>query len=391
VSLHHSKYHSLGLSLRHVCQDGKDVCKNTSLELVQSITLVVSPELWPENVDSPSVSWSIRSLFGIGITSSCPLAFTSHIIVDNSNGELQLSQSVPHEKAVKGSKTYTVFDVERILVGGSTNIIANYKKSTAKVPRSVPLLHATRFVTGYGQENGEIVTRIRNEHSQRATVIFYDVIPWYLRIFFHKLKITQGGKVVSPKFSKLIPGVDRKRPYSIELVLSLPPKSETVISVAFEKSILKWLEYPPDANHGFYVGPAVITAMLPNRDNFTSIPRNALSLLSSILQDLDSTEEDGNCIRLYTEVLLVNLPTPDFSMPYNVICLACTVVALAFGPLHNITTRELVVESGTKKDSIVTKILNKLKFWKKKERLESTSQSESDDTAEQSDTSKKKE
>lgn len=31
-------------------------------------------------------------------------------------------------------------------------------------------------------------------------------------------------------------------------------------------------------------------------------------------------------------------------MPYNVICLACTVVALAFGPLHNITTKRLVLE-----------------------------------------------
>ena len=44
-------------------------------------------------------------------------------------------------------------------------------------------------------------------------------------------------------------------------------------------------------------------------------------------------------VQLYTESLLVNLPTPDFSMPYNVICLSCTVVALAFGPLHNITTK----------------------------------------------------
>lgn len=33
-------------------------------------------------------------------------------------------------------------------------------------------------------------------------------------------------------------------------------------------------------------------------------------------------------LQLYTEALLVNLPTPDFSMPYNVICLACTVSTL---------------------------------------------------------------
>ena len=30
-------------------------------------------------------------------------------------------------------------------------------------------------------------------------------------------------------------------------------------------------------------------------------------------------------------------------MPYNVICLACTVAALAFGPLYNITTKQLVL------------------------------------------------
>jgi hypothetical protein len=44
-------------------------------------------------------------------------------------------------------------------------------------------------------------------------------------------------------------------------------------------------------------------------------------------------------VTIYTEILLLSLPTPDFSMPYNVICLACTVAALAFGPLHNITTK----------------------------------------------------
>lgn len=38
----------------------------------------------------------------------------------------------------------------------------------------------------------------------------------------------------------------------------------------------------------------------------------------------------------YTEVLLVPLTTPDFSMPYNVITLTCTVFALYFGSLLNV-------------------------------------------------------
>ena len=58
----------------------------------------------------------------------------------------------------------------------------------------------------------------------------------------------------------------------------------------------------------------------------------------------------------------MNLPTPDFSMPYNVICLTCTVVALAFGPLHNITTKSLtIVEAGDVQPGLIGRVKNFLK------------------------------
>lgn len=43
----------------------------------------------------------------------------------------------------------------------------------------------------------------------------------------------------------------------------------------------------------------------------------------------------------YTEVLLVPLTTPDFSMPYNVITITCTVFALYFGSLLNVLRRRI--------------------------------------------------
>lgn len=55
-------------------------------------------------------------------------------------------------------------------------------------------------------------------------------------------------------------------------------------------------------------------------------------------------EESTYFTRVYTEPLLVNLPTPDFSMPYNVICLTCTVVAVGYGSLYNLLTRSFQVE-----------------------------------------------
>ena len=64
-------------------------------------------------------------------------------------------------------------------------------------------------------------------------------------------------------------------------------------------------------------------------------------ILTFLLYFWDSfnASREGYLVQLRTETLIITLPTPDFSMPYNVICLACTVVALAFGPLHNITTK----------------------------------------------------
>ena len=61
-------------------------------------------------------------------------------------------------------------------------------------------------------------------------------------------------------------------------------------------------------------------------------------------------------LRIHTESLLVSLPTPDFSMPYNVICLACTVIAIAFGSLHNLTTRRFVLMDSKKNKGLLGKI-----------------------------------
>merc|ERR1719341_1494866 len=77
----------------------------------------------------------------------------------------------------------------------------------------------------------------------------------------------------------------------------------------------------------------------------------------------------GDVLRIYTETLLVSLPTPDFSMPYNVICLACTVAALAFGPIHNITTKTLeLVQPGEEEKGLLGKLLDKLRaLFRKKQ------------------------
>lgn len=116
-----------------------------------------------------------------------------------------------------------------------------------------------------------------------------------------------------------------------------------------DKLFLQWTEFNPDANLGFFIPPSIVTAVLPDPAPETTIQQ---------------MKNGYGVVRLYTEKLLVALPTPDFSMPYNVICLACTVVAIAFGSVHNLTTK-IFVEDTKDKPTLVQRI--KAFFFPKKE------------------------
>lgn len=147
-----------------------------------------------------------------------------------------------------------------------------------------------------------------------------------------------------------IPGKDRERPYQLELVIRT--KQSIIISFEFEMAFLKWNEFPPDPNHGFYIPSAVVSTLLPSKSKSNYILQSLHSFsLNQRFDRIDFSWREIFCfvfslskssdgfVRVYSEALLVNLPTPDFSMPFNVICLGCTAVALAFGGLHNLTTK----------------------------------------------------
>lgn len=43
------------------------------------------------------------------------------------------------------------------------------------------------------------------------------------------------------------------QPHLLEMLIQLPASSVTKVSIQFERALLKWTEYTPDPNHGFYV------------------------------------------------------------------------------------------------------------------------------------------
>jgi phosphatidylinositol glycan class T len=129
------------------------------------------------------------------------------------------------------------------------------------------------------------------------TLLYFEQVPWYFRIFLHTLKITtldhyrteiKPGKEfhlneTSFYFHFLdhisyIPGRDRERPYQLELVIKI--KQSVLISFEFEMAFLKWNEFPPDPNHGFYIPSAVVSTLLPSKTKSNYILRslNSFSL-----------------------------------------------------------------------------------------------------------------
>ncbi|XP_020296984.1 GPI transamidase component PIG-T [Pseudomyrmex gracilis] len=360
--IHNTNYHSIGIHFRPICRDV--TCTRMSLELRQTVSLIY------DTMTDTNQEWSIRKFFGMGLKGACPLATISNIYIDvlgnNTNHVFELTPP-PSTKVVslRGGQQnkIAVYDIRTHSSKGIFNIAAVYSTKTSTIIYP-SILYANRYIIGYGQERGSLVTKLYNNHWQILDVILLENIPWYLLVYLHSITVTQNGQRVRPLAQRYLPGKERKKPYYLELILRLPPHSVTKISIDMDYLFLKWQEYPPDANHGFYMGPAVITASLPIARNYTALPLDGSTITSSF-----NASRDYYLVQLRTESLLISLPTPDFSMPYNVICLACTAVALAFGPLHNISTKRLVLKRIEKdwKGKLFSFFVDKFRSKKKQE------------------------
>uniref|UniRef100_A0A8U7NDU2 Phosphatidylinositol glycan anchor biosynthesis class T n=1 Tax=Corvus moneduloides TaxID=1196302 RepID=A0A8U7NDU2_CORMO len=324
-------------------------CLAVSWELRQTLTVVF--DFFSSGQGKKD--WSLFKMFSRTLTDSCPLASQSKVYVDISpkNKEKELLEVSPpptsvHEAIVQGDKkTYAVYDLlspSLFNTSRSLNVQLKWKRPQDSSEMPIPTLHAQRYVGGYGLQTGEICTLIYNTHPYRAfPVILLETVPWYLRLYVHTLTITTKGKENKPSYIHYQPAQDRRRPHLLEMLIQLPANSVTKITIQFERALLKWTEYPPDPNHGFYVGSSVLSALVPSVTAMKDMDMEQSPLFTSLFPSSDGS---SYFVRLYTEPLLVNLPTPDFSMPYNVICLTCTVVAVCYGSFYNLLTRTFHVE-----------------------------------------------
>lgn len=373
--IHSTNYHSIGLHMRRLCD--KPDCQSHQLEIKQTVNLVFDKQIISQNQD-----WSMRKMFGQGLSGSCYLADHSRIYLDITNQDYQLTPG-PEQVLTSqrgGSITrFAEYDIKKFTKYGMFNIATVYKEKTTPIQIILPPpLYARRYLLGVGQEHGKIVTKVTNQHWSALNVVLQENIPWFVQMYLHSLKIKSSstGAIIEPNTIHYVPGERRERAYHLEVAFQIPAKSSFEISIDFDYIFLKWLEYPPDANHGHYIGSAVLSAQLPVARNYTAVPVDGF-----LFSDSFNATRPAYFVQIRTESILISLPTPDFSMPYNVICLACTVVALAFGPIHNISTKKIYVPDPNAPKSMMKK-LKGLLFRNKEQIPEEEQQNLLDDSNE---------
>lgn len=269
--------------------------------------------------------WSLSEVFGRTLNGACPLT-------DGQDPETVCFR-VPHERGVYAQDAPETRDPSgfsrcfSLQLSTPFDLVIPEQEVHSQVPLDEPALHAERTIVGHGQERGGMRTIFNNPSDTKSVdFIYFETLPWFLRPYVHTLQATITGRdgirrqvpsteIIKETFYR--PAIDRKRGTQLELALSVPAASTVTLTYDFEKAILRYTEYPPDANRGFNVAPAVIRLL--TQDNGRNPP-----------------------VYIRTTSLLLPLPTPDFSMPYNVIILTSTVIALAFGNIFNLLVRRFV-------------------------------------------------
>jgi len=410
-TLYGSHYHSLSTNARIICGGGggggegggEGECAAPLLQLVQSLSMVVGITVpIPDTV-------TLDSLMGSAITSRCTLASSSKIVVDvkSREGRTGLSPSPTKSvaKAFGGSSSSgggggatgktqvkaAVYDLQVVsrLAPSSTkafvlNLTSVVKDNSTSVTDAAPAssgsasakgaqqqqaayVAATRYATSNGRSWDAIVVEVTNYGKTATTVTIAQVIPAYLKVYISTLAVTTvslttagvGGAEVL--VSKFLPATSAQAPCFWELTVKLPAETETSVAVDFQRKFMGFMAYPPDPHKGFEVPSAIITATLetPAR-NSEGTAWTALILGATVASSGNAGvgEDDKSLaafdasgpsnVRIYTEPLGVMMPSPDFSMPYNVISISSTVIAIAFASFLKMGSKLLVPDDEEK-------------------------------------------
>ena len=195
-----------------------------------------------------------------------------------------------------------------------THKIIDEKKNINELPKQ-QYLNLERSIIGWGQVDGQFIVKFTNRHESKSIVIhkYHDISPFFLLIDFESI-IIDPYRWISWKHIEFLPAINHGTPNRFTLKnIKIPPMETVTYRLYFKKVFLHVDDFPPDADHGLEVFSSWAETSFENEN------------------DLDIVYGDG---------LIVVMPKPDFSMPFNVITLTSTVLAFLYGSIFNALVRK---------------------------------------------------
>ncbi|ORX38276.1 GPI transamidase component PIG-T [Kockovaella imperatae] len=289
-------------------------------------------------------SFSLNSLFKKNVPRAFPMADSSVLKVILPEQEGFRMNNVP-------SKTETKW------IDGRLRNVANWDLSHGDMagkdisfwwdgegdfrhPRSFtpPTVTLFRTVIEPFASDGTFSILIHNTGDETRQAVYSEAWPWWLQAWTHEISIAQD-KVPSPLLITSMFYEPSTPPTAsittLHLGITIPARSTLQLKIPFTKLTLKYTEHRPDAERGREIPSGMLTFLdLEDSDD--------CQVEVSVRKTSSDTLNRSRCSRrehLYTSRRLVDLPTPDFSMPYNVIIMTSTVMAVFFGLMHGALTR----------------------------------------------------
>jgi len=156
------------------------------------------------------------------------------------------------------------FEVQDYSKAYPLNVGLSWRAPIAWVPHQGPF-RVTRFLTGSGNERGSIAIVLKansesylrscskftpenkdaqvcalDEGASGIDVTIFEMVPWYVRLYFHTLKVVLDGQQVAlrdvAKWMRVLPSEDRKSPAVLEMQLRVPYNTSIIsLTVEFDK------------------------------------------------------------------------------------------------------------------------------------------------------------
>lgn len=281
-------------------------------QFIQSFTVVLSNQY--------NVPQSILNIFHLNKPFNiCRVSKHNQIILHNSHQYQHINSVQP---SINTTTIHTGSDVHNIQMIDFDSNLANimfthtHSNNTTQSKYNATYFHYSNYLTENGGLHGTINYEFTNLHQYSSVyVTFQHQLAHYLLFYHSSLQCTTNNTI--HQCNTIIDDLSYNDNI-LRYTMILPSESTMLVSLQYEKYLLQITEFPADVSRGFD---------LPNV-HISTVLINSSTDIQSINQQL--------LTRYITSGILIRLPFPDFSMPFNVIAFTSTVIAFCFGSLFRV-------------------------------------------------------